>query len=119
MSFPYSGEQGNSILLADPLVGVGDQMAAGFMLFQNYPNPFNPATVIGFELAEARLVEWSVHDAAGRSVYRRSMGLMSGGYHEVTWRGVDETGKALPSGIYFYRIIAGEESQTQRMVLLR
>jgi len=61
----------------------------------------------------------SIHDASGRTVHRRDLGVLMSGYHEVAWRGVDQAGRSLPSGVYFYRVAAGDQVRTRRMVLLR
>jgi len=115
----WSTSPGNSILLADPELAAPDLATAGLKLQQNRPNPFNPSTNIAFELACTAIVTVTIHDASGRTIYRSDLGWLALGHHEVTWRGADESGRAMPSGVYFYRVSAGELNRTRRMVLLR
>jgi len=116
----WSAAPGNLILLADPELAVEDAPApAGLRLQQNHPNPFNPATSIGFSLGAGGSVVLDIHDTSGRTVIRRDLGWLESGYHETVWRGIDSSGRAVPSGVYFYRVSTGGRSQTRRMVLLR
>ena len=80
----------------------------------NYPNPFNPETTIRFELPEAVHVRLVVYDVMGREVARLVDGAMPAGQHRARW---DASG--LPSGVYLYRLTAGDFSQTKRMTLLK
>ena len=92
----------------------------GPSLRPNRPNPFNPETTIAFDLATAGRVSIRVFDITGRLVrdlipqeeYRR-------GTHVVSWDGRDGQGRQVPAGIYFYRIEAGEWSETRKMVVVR
>ncbi len=116
----YGGLPGNTILLADPELAVdGGPARAGLVLNQNYPNPFNPSTAIGFMRPTSASVTLSVHDASGRCLERRDLGVLAAGYHGQIWRGVDEAGRTLPSGVYFYRVAVADQVETRRMVLLR
>ena len=85
-----------------------------FQLHQNYPNPFNPATVIRFALPESRRVRLTVHDLLGREVAVLKEGVTGAGTHAVEWNAA-----AMPSGVFFYRIQAGEFSATRKLVLVR
>ena len=89
------------------------------VLHQNYPNPFNPLTVIRFDLPGALRVKLSVFDVEGRLVSTIVDQLMTEGRKEVIWNGTDRKGRAVTSGVYFYRIDTGTFSQTRKMVLLR
>ncbi len=84
------------------------------LLAQNYPNPFNPTTTIRYGIPRRSFVRLSVYNALGELSAESAQGLMDAGYHEWTM-----DAKALPSGIYFCRLSAGEEVRTLRMVLLR
>ncbi len=88
-------------------------------LSQNFPNPFNPATTIAFGLKESGLVKLSVYDAAGRLVRTLLNETRSTGNYEMTWNGLDNVGNQVSSGVYFYRLNAGEFIETRKMVLLR
>jgi hypothetical protein len=115
----WSLEPGNVILLADPDLSAPELAAGIVRLLQNHPNPFNPTTTIGFELDADLPVALSIHDAAGRVVHRRDLGRPGRGRHEVMWRGVDDRGRLLPSGVYLCRLRAGDQVVTRRMVMLR
>jgi hypothetical protein len=86
----------------------------GFLLAQNYPNPFNPETDITFTLPEASNVTLTVHNILGQVVEELVDSEMQAGYHRVSWNGQNAA-----SGVYFYRITAGQFSDTKRMLLLK
>jgi hypothetical protein len=90
-----------------------------FALMQNYPNPFNPMTTLGFVVGgveghDARHVRLVVHDILGREIAILVDGMINPGYHEVTF-----DGSSLASGVYFYRLMAGDVVETKRMTLVR
>ncbi|MBT8402041.1 MAG: T9SS type A sorting domain-containing protein [Rhodothermia bacterium] len=97
-------------------VGIADQdeLPSGFAVSQNYPNPFNPTTTISYEISSASAVVLSVYDVLGRRVLTLDQGAKPAGSHEVS---LDAAG--LPSGMYLYRLEAGDYVQARRMVLLR
>jgi hypothetical protein len=90
------------------------QMPKYSELFQNYPNPFNPSTQISFALRERSFVVLSIFDNIGREVVALMNGPMEVGIHTVTFHGT-----GLPSGVYYYRLIAGLSSSTKRMILIK
>jgi hypothetical protein len=90
-----------------------------FELSQNYPNPFNPSTNIRFELPKAALVTLSVYNSLGQEVRRLVNAQKPAGYHTIVWNGRDQQGKPVPSGIYHYRIQAGDFVATKKMVLAK
>lgn len=81
---------------------------------QNYPNPFNPATKIAFTLPEASQVELVVYDVMGREVRRMVTASMEAGRHEVRFEAAD-----LASGVYIYRLHAGDYQETRCMLLVK
>jgi hypothetical protein len=83
-------------------------------LYQNYPNPFNPSTVISFQLPVSSHVTLKVFDVNGREVATLIDGEMTAGDHTATF-----TPRNLAGGIYFYKITAGQFSQTRKAVLVR
>lgn len=95
-------------------VETAEEIPAEFRLDQNYPNPFNPETVIRFALPESRRVRLTVHDLLGREVAVLTDGTMPAGVHGVEWNAA-----SMPSGVYFYRIQAGEFSAARKLMLLR
>lgn len=88
-------------------------------LAQNYPNPFNPTTQIRFSLAQPATIRLAVYDVQGRHLAVLRQGVMPAGAHTVTWDATDAQGRALPSGLYFYRLEAGSQTLTRGMSLLR
>ncbi|MBU0509859.1 T9SS type A sorting domain-containing protein [bacterium] len=85
-----------------------------FALSQNYPNPFNPQTRIEFALPRATHAKLVVYDLLGRVVTVLADEQLSAGVHSVSF-----DARSLPSGLYFYRLQAGDFLQTRKMVLLR
>jgi hypothetical protein len=88
-------------------------------LHQNYPNPFNPSTVIRYELAQAGRVDLRIYDARGALVKVVEAGHRPPGRYEVGWGGENKRGAMVASGVYFYRLTAGDKTLTKKMVLLK
>jgi hypothetical protein len=104
----------------DPVMTTLDaEQPAAFVLEQNYPNPFNPTTAIRFQMPEAGPVHLAVYDVLGREVVRLVDGVQEAGVHEVTWTGRNSAGAMVPSGIYVYRLEAGDFSASRSMLLLK
>ncbi len=88
-------------------------------LAQNYPNPFNASTVIEYVLPQREAVDLSIYNILGRKVRTMVDEEQSVGYHAVDWDGRDDSGRESSSGIYFYRIKAGNQSRSEKMLLLK
>jgi flagellar hook assembly protein FlgD len=88
-------------------------------LAQNVPNPFRPATSISYELGSAGPVQLRVYDVHGRVVRELVNGQQEAAPHTVLWNGTDDRGRAVASGIYFYRLETRGASEVRRMVLQR
>ena len=88
-------------------------------LLQNHPNPFNPTTTISFVLRDQVRVKLAIYDVAGRQVRELVNETMPSGAHSVEWDGRTSQGVAAASGVYFYRMQAGDFVQTKRMVMLK
>jgi hypothetical protein len=99
--------------------GEGAPEAGVVLLRQNTPNPFNPSTVISYQLKEPRQVELEVYDVAGHLVRRLVDGREDVGDHAVVWDGRDVRGFATPSGVYFYRFVAEEFTESRKMLLVK
>jgi hypothetical protein len=85
-----------------------------------HPNPFNPRTTISFELPKQTAVSLRVFDLSGRLVRVLVDGeIVAGGSNEAVWNGRDDSGRQVASGTYFYRLEAGEYSETRRMALIK
>ncbi|MCP3975607.1 MAG: T9SS type A sorting domain-containing protein, partial [bacterium] len=85
----------------------------------NFPNPFNPKTTIKFALASEEHVHLSVYDLSGRVVKTLVNGSMLATDHEVVWDGKNENGDRIASGVYFYKLVAGDYTATEKMVMLK
>lgn len=99
------------------IIGVGKTDAAlpgAFALEQNYPNPFNPATTIAFDLPTSTHVTLIVYDCLGRQVLTLINGQRPAGHYEEKF-----SADALGSGIYFYRLTAGNFSAVKKMLVLK
>jgi hypothetical protein len=85
-----------------------------FALYQNYPNPFNPTTEISFALPNAANVKLEIFNIMGQRVATLIDQRLQAGNHSVVW-----DGSQVASGIYFYRLDAGDYVESRKMVLLK
>ncbi len=99
-----------------PLTGVhvDGAIPGAFRLEQNFPNPFNPSTSIRFTLARRSHVLLTVYSVLGRKIAELINGTQEAGLHEVTF-----DARGLASGVYFYRLQAGNDVQTRKLLLVR
>jgi hypothetical protein len=124
---PFTGrmEYANTVVesgfLGDTLVGAvvvgvdeGSIIALTFALRQNYPNPFNPSTTIGYELPHASRVSLKIYNVLGQEVATLVNEEKPAGVHEVRF-----DGSGLSSGVYFYRLRAGDFVQSKKLVVLK
>jgi len=85
-----------------------------YLLSQNYPNPFNAQTIIKYNLPEASQVNIEIFDLLGRKVASLVDEKQTSGIHQVIWNADNA-----PSGMYFYRLQAGDKIETKSMTLLK
>jgi len=92
-----------------------------FSLAQNAPNPFNPSTTIKYDIPEGNPVQVSllIYNLRGQLVKALVDETREPGSYSVFWDGTDETGRRVSSGVYLYRMKAGEFTQTRKMVILK
>ncbi|MGB9695985.1 MAG: T9SS type A sorting domain-containing protein [Ignavibacteria bacterium] len=102
-----------------PVHTISSTVPAGYELQQNFPNPFNPSTQISFSLPKAEYVTIKIYDITGREIYKLVDQRLDRGSYTVSWHSFNNNGDYVASGIYFYRMIAGNFSMTKKMVLLR
>jgi hypothetical protein len=105
---------GGSVAVEDP-----QGTAPLVRLAQNVPNPFRPSTSINYELGRPGAVSLRVYDVQGRLVRELVDGHQDAVAHSVLWDGTDDAGRAVSSGVYFYRLEAPGVTETRRMVLSR
>jgi hypothetical protein len=97
----------------------GEIFPLGFTLMGNFPNPFNSTTEIRFLASISDYITLDIFDITGRKVKTLMDGVVQVGESKVLWDGVDDTGNSVSSGIYFYRLEAGNYCQTEKMVLIK
>ena len=102
------------------VVASGTGTPKSFALFQNYPNPFNPETYVSFALPVASPVSLKIYNVAGQLVRTLVDGEeMVAGLHMVRWDGANNSGEEVASGIYFYKMSAGDFQATKKMVVTK
>ena len=85
-----------------------------YELYQNYPNPFNPSTKIKFDIPKSGFVSLKIYDITGREVSTLVNSELATGRYEFEWNGGQ-----FASGVYFFRITAGEFVKVQKMMLIK
>lgn len=85
-----------------------------YVLFQNYPNPFNPVTTISYSIPEAGMVSLKIYDLLGKEVASLVDDYLQPGVHSIEFRA-----DKFSSGIYFYKLNAGNFSETKKLVLIK
>ena len=95
-----------------------DQPAA-FALAQNVPNPFNSSTILRFALPQAADIELTIYNLAGQKVAHLTRGWHAAGHYTTHWDGRNDAGVRLATGVYIYRLRAGEQVQVRKLLLLR
>lgn len=89
-------------------------------LYQNYPNPFNPLTTIIFELSQRSNISLIIYDALGKEMFKLiDNRVYNAGKYEVRWNGILQNGNKAASGIYLYRLAAGQQFVSRSMILLK
>ena len=96
------------------LNNISSTLPKEFSVLQNYPNPFNPSTVIRFQIASNNFVKLVIYDVLGREVAKLVNQQMQPGSYSVDWDASNYS-----SGVYFYKLEAGDYTQTRKMVLIK
>ncbi|HPM01184.1 MAG TPA: T9SS type A sorting domain-containing protein [Candidatus Cloacimonadota bacterium] len=89
------------------------------MLQGNYPNPFNPTTTIAYQLTKSQPVNITVYNAKGQKVRNLLNSVITAGNHTVVWNGMDDHGKSVSSGIYYYRLSTADHSEVRKAILMK
>jgi hypothetical protein len=111
--------RGNEDIAANPVGIPDDAVGEKFGLSQNMPNPFNPKTTIAFSLTTPSDVVLEIFDVAGRKVATLVDERLPAGPYNAEWTGFSDGGERVASGVYFYRLRAGERETSRKMVLLK
>jgi len=115
----------DDLRLARAVTGVDDQgelthrLPSTFQLFQNYPNPFNPETNIGYQLSEDDHVRLRIFNVFGQTVKTLVDESQAAGTYTVRWKGLDDRGLPVASGVYFCHLQVGRLAQSRKMILVR
>ncbi len=109
-------EEGRRVLFETEGISIP---AMPLTLYQNHPNPFNPSTTIRYYLPERIHVTLEIYDIAGRRISRLVDGVRERGFQNVEWNGTDGNGNEVVSGVYIYRLRAGKDTISRKMILVR
>ena len=125
------GETREVVFTCNSLVGVDEPIIpsefAKVVLYQNYPNPFsgvrgksgNPQTTISYTLPKSTKVSLSIYNIKGQLVETLVDEVQQAGYYSVIWNGKNDKNEGVSSGIYFYRITAGDFTDTKKCIILK
>ena len=117
VSNPSTMDESDAVFTIEIAPGVEDDLSGipdSYQLLQNFPNPFNPTTTIYYGLPQESSVELIVYDVLGNEILKISEDQKPAGYHKF-----DFDASQLKSGVYFYRIDAGDFVKTMKMVLMK
>jgi len=106
-------------ILITGLDGLSGAIPKVFALDQNFPNPFNPTTRINYQLPIAGNVVVEVYNLRGEIVTTLVDENMQAGFHSVEWNGLTSSGNQISSGVYLYRIQAGDFNKVRKMIMLK
>lgn len=114
--YAYAGSLGGGLYRSTFLTPVvnNQNTVREYKLYQNYPNPFNPKTVISYQLVVNSFSTLKIYDILGHEVATLINEQLKPGNYEVEWDGTN-----YPSGIYFYKLITGDYTDTKKMVLVK
>ena len=110
---------GNDYVAVDIEDEANVQLPEKFDLYQNYPNPFNPETKINFNVPSRVRVEILVYNTLGQVVATLADRMYEAGRHRLVWDGTDSDGYRVSSGIYLYKMTAGDMTIARKMLLLK
>ena len=90
-----------------------------FILYQNYPNPFNNETTFKYRVAQPSEVSIIIYNVLGQRIKIINEGFKETGTHETKWNGLNDNGISVSSGVYIYRMKAGDFVQSKKLVLMK
>ena len=118
--YPYSfGKSSPPDEGQEPLADKSNLISDQFSLSQNYPNPFNPETEICYNISQVCHVKLTIYNMLGQKVKVLVNEQQMAGLKTVHWNGKDQDGDKVSSGIYFYRLQAGEYNEVRKMILMK
>jgi photosystem II stability/assembly factor-like uncharacterized protein len=98
---------------------LSNEIPEKFTLEQNYPNPFNPSTKIKFQIKDSKLVTLKIYDILGKEIATLVNEKLNAGSYEVPFSVSQFSGNTISSGVYFYKLITDEFTETKKMILLK
>ena len=113
------GTPGRPYIASDVLPDDGSPAPFQYALYANTPNPFNPSTVIRYSIGQSGDVRLAVLNTRGREIRTLVDIRQASGDYQIEWDGRDISGLQAPSGVYFYRLQAGNHVEVRKMLLLR
>ena len=118
---PLGRSSGGKVYLFDGIdtTTAGPPTTPSFILHQNHPNPFSTSTTISYALAGPSPVTLTIYNVLGQRVLRMGSPWQSEGLQSFVWNGLDDRNRRVASGVYFYRVQAGQTSRTEKMLLIR
>jgi hypothetical protein len=109
----------NTALEMKKVKGAGETEPTVFALLQNYPNPFNPTTTIEYQLPVQTMTDIEIYNMLGERVVSLVHETKSAGFYTVQWNGTNDAGAKVATGVYFYRMRAGEFHMVNKMLLVK
>ena len=103
------------------LVGIenNNSLPSDFNIYQNYPNPFNPTTTIKYDLPKTCYTTLKIYNLLGQEIKALVNDYKQAGHYSVIWDGLNNEGNLVCTGIYLYKIQAGEYKKTRKLALIR
>ncbi|MGA3286931.1 MAG: FlgD immunoglobulin-like domain containing protein [Bacteroidota bacterium] len=118
-----TGVNNDVSMIGSKQTDIRNMIPRNWMLYQNYPNPFNPSTTIEFDVPEIAgkipRVAVQIFNILGQKVTTIERGIHDAGRYSIRWDGMSENGARVASGVYFYRLLAGDYTSTKKMVLMK
>jgi len=96
-----------------------DILPGEFFVSQNYPNPFNPTTNVNIQLPEQNNLIVSIYDVSSRLINTLVDEKLDAGFYSIEWNGKDKFGQAVPTGVYFMKVVSGDFTATKKMVYIK
>ena len=114
-----SGERTITVDVSEMLGIDGLSLPTAFALHNNYPNPFNPVTNIIYDIPEVTDVTLEIYNVMGQRVRTLAQGSHEPGRYQIVWNATNDFGQGLSSGMYIYRIQAGDFVSVKKLVLMK
>lgn len=112
-----------TLMASEMTLSIQDEQDGGlpaeYQLHANYPNPFNPSTVIEFDLQHRSTISIEIFNLQGQRVRQLVNKEYPAGSYQVTWDGTSSTGQPVSTGVYLYRLTAGDFVKTKKMIFLK